>query len=153
MGIYSTPDIKITQTHHLQAPTTLIWQYIATEANSSNWINQIPIQYSISDTNGIISCYTDKSSKNKISTILKDEDNRHLDLILEKQWFNPYISDYNLNVKLKSLRDGTTEINCTLHYNLKNVMAKVVNKLYFEGHQRSLMEQNLESLYKYFEKV
>ena len=150
LGIYSSPDIRITQTHQLQAPLALIWQHITDEGKSGDWINQIPIRHCESDSNGTIICYTDDSSNDVISTIHKNEENRSLDLKLEKAWNNPYIFDYYMNVHLKSLRDGTTEINCTVNYQLKNIMAKVVNKLYFEGHQKSLMDQNLESLHKYF---
>jgi hypothetical protein len=153
LGIYSSPDIQITQTHQLQAPTASIWQHITDDQKNCDWINQIPIQYCESDSNGIIVCYMENSSKNIISTILKDEENRSLKLKLDKTWDNPYIVDYTMNVHLKTLRDGTTEINCTVQYHLNNIIAKVANKLYFEGQQKNLLNQNLQSIYKYFEKV
>lgn len=153
LGNYSPPDINIPQTYYLHAPTALIWQHITDETQSRNWINQIPVQRTECDSGGVINCYIDNSSIDKIFTIHKDDTNRSLDLKLEKTWFNPYICDYRLRIKLKSLRDGTTEINCVLQYHLKNIMAKIVNKIYFEGYQKNLLEKNKESLQKYFEKV
>ena len=150
LGFYSVSDIQLSHTQYLPAPTTLIWQHITNEEKLSNWIYQVPIQDCVSDTNNIIICYSDNNKKNKISTIHRDIENKSINLVLDEKWHNPFIYDYSLMVHLKSLRDGTTEINCTLHYRLKNIMARVINKLYFEGYQKKLIEKNVKSLQKHF---
>lgn len=153
LGINSSSEIQVAQTHYLQAPVSLIWQYVIDTDKNSKWIKQFPIQYCESDTNDNIICYADKSKKNMVFIIYKTEENKSLELVLNKNRYNPYINYYSMNIYLKSLRDGTTEINFELKYNLTSLLAKVVNKLYFEGQQKNLMEQNFESLHKHFEKV
>jgi len=153
LGNYSSQDIQISQTHHLQAPMPLIWQHITNEEKISDWIKLIPIQYCVSDTNNVITCFADNNEKIKISTGLKFQERNSINMILEETWHNPYIKDYSLKVHLKSLRDGTTEINFKLQYHLKSIMAKVLNKLYYEGYQKSLIDKNVESLQKHFGRV
>lgn len=153
LGINSSSEIQVSQTHHLQAPISLIWQYIIDADKNSQWINQFPIQYCETDTNDNIVCYTDNSKQDIVFMIYKTEEDKSIELVLNRNRYNPYINYYSMNVYLKSLRDGTTEINFELKYNLTSLLAKVVNKLYFEGHQKSLMEKNYESLRRHFEKV
>jgi len=150
LGFYSLSEIQISQTQYLQAPTTLIWQHITNEEKFGDWIFQLPIQDCVVDTNNIIICYSDTVHKNKIFTIQKDLESKSINFTLDEKWHNPFIYDYSLMIHLKSLRDGTTEINCTLQYRLKNIMARVINKLYFEGYQKNLMEKNVEFLQKHF---
>lgn len=123
------------------------------ETNVDKWLGQFPIKNTEIDNNGIITCYADIGAKKKITTIIPNEDNRSLLLLLEKSWFNPYINDYAMDIKLKSLRDGTTEINCIVKYELKSLVAKIFNKLYYEGRQKDYIEGNQDALHKYFEKV
>lgn len=153
LGFYSSSEIRVTQTHHLQAPISLIWQHITDAEKTPEWIKQIPVQYCKKDTNDNIICYSDSSQKNMVFTIIKTEENKSFQLVLNKNRYNPYINYYSMNVHMKSLRDGTTEIDCELNYHLDSIIAKIVNKLYFEGHQKNLMDKNFESLHKYFEKV
>jgi uncharacterized membrane protein len=153
LGMYSSSDIRITQTYHLQAPVSLIWQHLTDAQNVPVWINQFKVQDCENDTNDCIICYSDYPSKNVVFKIFKIEENKSLQLQLNKNRLNPYINYYSMNVYLKSLRDGTTEINCELNYHLDNIFAKIINKLYFESHQKNLMEKNLKSLHNYFEKV
>jgi len=118
-----------------------------------DWINQLPVQYCEGDTNGLITCFENKSKENLVFIISKIEENKSLRLKLNKNRNNLYIKNYVMEIHLKPLRDGTTEINCELNYQLNSYIAKIINKLYFEGHQKSLMDQNMDSLHKYFEKV
>ena len=153
LGFYSSQDIQISQTHHLQAPMPLIWQHITQEDKFSNWIKLIHIQYCVSDTNNIITCFADNIEKIKISSGSKFQEGHSLHMKLEESWHNPYIKNYSLTVHLKSLRDGTTEINYNLQYHLKSIMAKVLNKIYYEGYQKNLIEKNVQSLQKNFGRV
>ena len=153
LGINSPSEIQVSQTHQLQAPISLIWQYVIDTDKNPEWIKQFPIQYCENDSNDNIICYSDNTKKYIVFTIYKIEEYKSLQLVLNKDRYNPYINYYSMNIYMKTLRDGTTEINCELKYNLSSLLAKVVNKLYFEGHQKSLMEQNFDFLHKHFEKV
>jgi hypothetical protein len=153
LGLYSASVVQLVHTDHLRAPASLIWQYISEEDNLNEWMNLVPINSCENDSSGKIICFGDQKKSKIISTIVKDEKNRSLTLILDESLYNPEIGDYVFNLNLKTLRDGTTEINYKLNYKLNSLVAKVVNKLYFEGNQRNLLEKNFEYLHKYFEQV
>lgn len=153
LGISSSSEITITQTHHLQVPLSLVWKYMTDPDKCSEWITQFQVQLCNGDTNGVITCYEDEFKLNKLFTISKIEEHKSIQLKLAKSRSNPYIKNYLMKVHLKHLRDGSTEINCELKYQLTSYIAKFINKLYFEGYQKSLLDQNMISLHKYFEKV
>ena len=153
LGINSSSEVQISQTHHLQVPLSLIWQYITDAEKIPAWINQMPVNYCESDTFGLITCFENNSNEKNVFTISKIEEKKSLNLILNKNRNNPYIKNYVMEINLKLLRDGTTEINCELRYSLNNYFSKIINKLYFEGYQISLLNKNMESLHTYFEKV
>ena len=153
LGFYSSDQITVSQTDHFRAPGALIWQYISEESNFNEWINQFPITGCKIDLNNEIICFTDSSFTEKICTIQVEEEMRHVKLILDDRYNNPGISDYVFNINLKLLRDGTTEINCKVQYQLNSLVARVANKLYFEGNQKNILVKNLEYLHTYFEKV
>jgi hypothetical protein len=153
LGIYTSPQVTVSQTEHLRAPGTLIWQYVSEESNFSKWINQFPISNCKGDSGKVIICYRDSSFSKRVCSVQIEEDKRIVQLILDESYNNPGIKDYVLKINLKSLRDGTTEINCKVQYRLNSLAARVANKLYFEGNQKNLLVKNMDYLHTYFEKV
>lgn len=156
LGIYSPSQITIQQTQHVLAPHSQVWQLITDAEKTSMWFEHIKSVTSVKDndiSNNLQFRYHLKSHDYLDLNIKKFKLNDSLLFELSGHKNNPMIHNYNIEVKLKPLRDGTTEINCKINYDINSFTAKIVNRIYFESSQKEMLDNTLYALKKYLEKV
>ncbi len=156
LGLYSHSSIEIENTCHLHVPHSQVWQLLTDGEKITYWTDKIKY-VKFENRNEVTKGSQFKlylESKDYISLQIRDFKENSLivyDLLLNQK--NPVINDYNITIGLKSLRDGSTEVNCKINYYIKNFSGKIANKLYFEENQSNILKQHMDLFRKYLEKV
>jgi len=152
LGIYAPSEVIIEQTQLIAAPQSLVWEVVTNPDKAKLWF--IPLQESSlkKDTDSLLFFYPDSINKTSIS-IAEINEHEFIKLSLGKNYKNPVIQNLNIAIILKSLRDGSTEVNSQITYEIKNFSGRIVNKLYFERTQQDLLQKSLNSLKNHLEKI
>ena len=158
IGISFETESEIQHAVIINQPTSLVWRKLIAMEGWEEWRGEI--KHLENRNTGKIQiasafiCYpSDDLAESFEEEITSLVDNRKIEIIRKTKTGQSVLLNYRTEFLLKSLKDGTTEVNWISRYRSATIMGRLYNFLYFNRYQHSMMNHDLNKLKEIMERV
>lgn len=153
LGVLSASDSNVRVSGIIEAPKAVVMKVLLDIENHQQWWKTIKGQEYFPETNRRNVTYILDSRK-----IIVPEKIQYLPsentLIFRQNDPIPraHIQNWMMELSLRELADGNTEIIWQIHYQIKPIFVKVINRLFLKPNLRAMIRQNIQSLKTFIER-
>jgi uncharacterized membrane protein len=158
VGLFSSPETRFTLNENIESPVTVVWRTLLDTDHIPGWISnstKVEVTHmSQLKLNAEITYFVPAANneviyKERLVNFIPDKRITFRDIHAGKI---PLQKNYIRDYQLKSLLDGSTEINATIQYTCNGIIPRILDRLYLRAANMATFREQLKYIKRHIEK-